>query len=518
VDEVEMKAIRPNVEPDERRWATSSYLAAGFALFLFLYNLVSAVRSAELPTDGWMFTGSANDEQQHIEFTLHFLSEPTEIEAGDMLLAVNGQSTQQLAEAGHAFFRLEAPDWPDSTRLHYTLLRDGQTLNVEVPVRRVSFWQYFSLYKQVGISQWVQLFGGLFFLTVSLVVFLLRPGNRAAHALLFIGVTFGLIGMPGNMTVPTLLYPSPPVSIPFDGWTLGINPSLMYLVLAFPRPKLPLRKYPALSIALIYLSWPLAFNTAYLLNLDDRMGYVKVAFAIYPIQIAFLMVITIIALAHSAWKVRDPVGRSQFKWMLAGVSSFVFLGIGGWLVSAYIFPESMTEGNWLTTAIGWFLLPLCLAIAITRYRLFDIDVIIRRTLQYSLLTGLLSLVYFGGVALLQGILTADRGRLTAGEGAVSDPPSAVVIVITTLLIAALFNPLRRRVQDFIDRRFYRRKYDAEKALAEFAAAASRETDLGQLSNRLTTTVQDTLQPQHISLWLKPAATVLRSGSNPTGES
>jgi hypothetical protein len=473
----------------ERRWTSGSFLAAGFALFMFLFYLGEALWSTTLPTDGWRFSGDAQSESPQVIFVDNFLDHPSPIQPGDQLLAINGQSIQQLADAGHAFFRQEAPNLPDGTHLQYTLQRQGQTLTVEVPVHREGFWKYLSLYRQASTSQWVQLMGGLFFLAISLVVFLLRPGNRAAHALLFIGVTFGLIGIPYNVSFITELYPQPPVSVPFDGWTLGINPSLMYLVLAFPHPKAPLRKYPRLTLALLYLTWPVLFNMAYLLNLDDRMGYLNAAFAIYPIQIVLLMVITILSLVHSAWKVRDPVGRSQFKWMLAGVFSFVFLGIGGWLVSAYIFPETMSAGNWLTTAIGWFLLPLCLAIAITRYRLFDIDVIIRRTLQYSILTGLLSLVYFGGVTLLQAMVGGS---------------SPVVIVITTLVIAALFNPLRRRIQEFIDRRFYRRKYDAEKALAEFAAAARSETDLGQLSARLTGTVQETLQPRHISLWLDEA--------------
>jgi hypothetical protein len=148
----------------------------------------------------------------------------------------------------------------------------------------------------------------------------------------------------------------------------------------------------------------------------------------------------------------------------------------------------------------WLPVYFGLAIAITRYRLFDLDILIRRTLVYSLLSGLLGLVYFGGVALFQAILTADRGLLTAGE-AVSGQPSAVVIVITTLAIAALFNPLRRRIQDFIDRRFYRRKYDAEKALAEFAAAARSEMDLQLLSSKLVDVVQQTVQPESARLWL-----------------
>jgi hypothetical protein len=136
-------------------------------------------------------------------------------------------------------------------------------------------------------------------------------------------------------------------------------------------------------------------------------------------------------------------------------------------------------------------IPAAIAIAILRYRLYDIDLIIRRTLVYSLLTGLLSLVYFGGVALSQNFLTGDRGQL---------PP--FVIVLTTLAIATLFNPLRRRMQETIDRRFYRQKYDAEKALGEFSTSVRSSTDLIQLSNNLVSVVSNTLQPDSINLWLK----------------
>jgi hypothetical protein len=482
----------PQADPNERRWRRGSYIAAGFALFLFLYNLITALVSLTWPTDGWTVNINGEVEPASSKLEDYFLSEETPLQAGDLVVAINGVSIDQLLDEQHKFFAMQPPDWPDGTLLTYTLLRAGNFQTVQVPVRTASFLEYLSLYTRLGPSQFIQAAGGIFFFVVSLIVFFLRPGNRAAHALLFIGVTFFFGGMVANFTTPTLFYPNTPASIPFDGWTLGINPGLMYLALVFPYPKAFMRKYSTLVVALIFASWPLAFNTAYLLNLDDRLAYKEIAFRIYPIQIVALMLITAVSLVHSFLKVRDPVGRSQLKWMVAGVFSFVFLGVGGWFVSAYLFPSTMSAGNWLTTTIGWFLLPLCLAIGITRYRLFDIDVIIRKTLVYSLLSGLLALVFFGSVTLLQQVF----GRLSGTEN------SPIAIVLSTLAIAALFTSLRVRVQDFIDRRFYRQKYNAEQALAEFALTARSENDLVQLSSRLTATVQDTLQPEAVSLWIK----------------
>ena len=480
------------IASNERRWTSGSYAAAGFALFLFLYTLGTTLISITWPTDGWRMSGDLNTGSPRIELVDNFLSQPSPIQPNDVLLAINDQPIAQILDAQHAFFRLRSPDWPDGTRLKYTVLRNDQTINVDVPVQRVSFWTYFNPYRHASSSQIVQLFGSLFLFTISVIVFLLRPGNRAAHALLFIGVAFFFVAVPANFSAPALFYPALPVSIPFDTWTLAILPSLMYLVLAFPRPKAPLRKQPLLVIGLLFLTWPIAFNIAYLLNLEDRLGYLKVAFSIYPIAIVVLMLVTIIALVHSAWKVRDPVGRSQFKWMLAGIFSFVFLGIGGWLVSSYLFPETMEEGNWLLTTLGWFLLPLCLAIAITRFRLFDIDLIIRKTLVYGILTATLALVFFGGVTLLQSLFQSVSGQ-----------QSAISIVISTLTIYFLFSPMRKRIQNGIDRRFFRKKYNAEQSLARFAARAREETDIEQLSAELVAVVEETMQPDAVIFWLKP---------------
>jgi hypothetical protein len=146
----------------------------------------------------------------------------------------------------------------------------------------------------------------------------------------------------------------------------------------------------------------------------------------------------------------------------------------------------------ITLLVALPALPLSVALSILRYRLWDIDLLIRRTLVYGTLTASLALFYFGLVVVLEGVLRSLVG--SSGQ---------IATVISTLAIAALFNPLRRRIQDFIDRRFYRRKYDAERALAAFAAAARSETDLEQLSRRLTGAIQETLQPEQVSLWLTP---------------
>jgi hypothetical protein len=137
------------------------------------------------------------------------------------------------------------------------------------------------------------------------------------------------------------------------------------------------------------------------------------------------------------------------------------------------------------------LIPLSIALAILRYHLWDIDLVIRRTLAYGVITAVLALIYFGGVTFFQQILTSLTGQ---------NSPAAVVL--STLLIAALFTPLRRRVQNAIDRRYYRRKVDSEQALAAFSAAARSEVDLETLGNRLATAVQESLEPESVSIWLK----------------
>ncbi|MGD8750137.1 MAG: hypothetical protein PVG14_01875 [Anaerolineales bacterium] len=196
--------------------------------------------------------------------------------------------------------------------------------------------------------------------------------------------------------------------------------------------------------------------------------------------------------------VSSPTEQAQTKWVVAGLLLWIIYNI---LTSYfYVIQQNIPPGQplpWWTPLAGstWWLslniLPFSLTIAILRYRLWDIDVIIRKTMVYAALTSLLALVYFGSILLLQRIFSA-----------ISDQQSPIIIVLSTLTIAALFNPLHRRVQDFIDRRFYRRKYDAERALAQFAATARDEVELERLSGALLGVVEETMQPERASLWLK----------------
>jgi hypothetical protein len=196
----------------------------------------------------------------------------------------------------------------------------------------------------------------------------------------------------------------------------------------------------------------------------------------------------------------DRIERQQIKWL---AYSFALMIVGVALSDVLFF-------RYLSVATFNFF-PLAVGIAVLRYRLFDLDVIINRTLVYGALTALLAVGYFATIMALQGIgnlVVQFPFRAFLGQ------ESALATIAATLAMAALFNPLRRRIQSFIDRRFYRRKYDARKTLEEFSSKLREETDLEALRGDLVGVVRETMQPAHVSLWLRPSR---RSVVNPVEE-
>ena len=196
-------------------------------------------------------------------------------------------------------------------------------------------------------------------------------------------------------------------------------------------------------------------------------------------------------------RVSTPVQRQQTKWIILGLAAAIVVATSILAIGAF-FPSITNSNNVGVTLlfltiwpVAFLLIPLSIGFSILRYRLYDIDVLINRTLVYGTLTILLGLVYVGLIFALQYLL---RGIISQNND--------VAIVVSTLVIAALFQPLRHRIQRFIDRRFYRSKYDAAKTLEAFSATLRNEVDVGQLREHLLNVVQETMQPAHVSLWLR----------------
>jgi hypothetical protein len=213
---------------------------------------------------------------------------------------------------------------------------------------------------------------------------------------------------------------------------------------------------------------------------------------------ASFTLLILIGIASMFVRYKRSVGdeRQQMKWLAYFLITAVATQILIFEVPRTFIDPRITETIWYQLIIGVVFvgMPFIIGIAIFKYRLYDIDLVIRRTLTYGLLTGLLAFVYFGSILVTQTVFQAVTGQTENAQ---------LVIVISTLMIAALFNPLRKRIQAFIDRRFYRRKYDAIQTLAQFSLTARDEVDLNTLTAQLTTVIQDTIQPVHVSLWLRP---------------
>jgi hypothetical protein len=283
-------------------------------------------------------------------------------------------------------------------------------------------------------------------------------------------------------------------------WYLLLALALIYLPLFFPDGRLPSRRWFLFALVMGIVTLTLVILGALTDTLTGQDVHYRIenpigieglgpseslpVFPVFGVLLGFGLVGAIAAVVVRFRRARG-IERQQMKWFLYAAAL-----IPSFLVQGYL------PGILSSAVLGLIILalPTAIGIAVLRYRLYDIDVVVNRTLVYGSLTVTLALVYLGGVVSLQYVF-----RVFAG----SESPLAVVV--STLAIAALFNPLRHRVQDFVDRRFYRRKYDAAKTLEAFAFRLRDETDLDALRDHLLGVVRETMQPAHTSLWLMGAS-------------
>ena len=280
-------------------------------------------------------------------------------------------------------------------------------------------------------------------------------------------------------------------------WMLFIG-LIVFLLLLFPTGRLPSSRWQPFawgSVVVILVAVILTASTPLPSSGSEIRGSLEEPPS--PIQFSVLLLGLVAAVSVVVGR-RNARGveRQQIKWLLYAGAIF-FVGSSLKIAVVYFIQLEGPWGLWISyilVAVGGLSGPIAIGVAILRYRLYNIDVLINRTLVYGSLTALLAAVYFGGVTATQAIV-----RVLTGQ----EQQPQLVVVVSTLVIAALFNPLRRRIQSFIDRRFYRRKYDATKTLEAFSAKLRDETDLDALSDDLVGVVRETIQPSHVSLWLRP---------------
>jgi hypothetical protein len=342
------------------------------------------------------------------------------------------------------------------------------------------------------------------FATLGALISARRPGNVMGWIFLGTGILGGVQIFFGQYATVSLASDGPALpGAALAAWLamLAQNSfpiSILFLVLLFPDGRLTSRRWRPLAWAMgvffvgtlvvgalspgPFPEFPSASNP-FGVELAKPSGLVLAAGQLGAL---LCVVATMLSLLLRFYFSRGEE-RLQLKWFTYAT----VVGLSTPMLLSELAPAVFQLVGQIAWTLGFLSLPVSAGVAILKYRLYDIDIIINRTLVYGPLTAMLVAVYVGGVVVLESAF-----RTLTGGG------SQLAIVASTLLIAALFNPLRRRVQNFIDHLFYRRKYDAAKTLETFSARLREETDIDALNSELLSTVRETVQPEHVTLWLR----------------
>jgi hypothetical protein len=344
------------------------------------------------------------------------------------------------------------------------------------------------------------------FAVVSALLVAKRPTNAIGWIMATVALMVGIFHAGDAYTAYVMVTRGHPDALAVVGawtgswyWFLLLPLALIYLPLLFPDGRLPSRRWLPVAVlagigtlsivVLAALADTLLVNEAPGYEIDNPLGIEGLTsvedLPVYGVLNGLLGVGIVGAVASVVVRFRRSRGveRQQMKWFLYAAALLLLVPVSQPL--SPIVESVVSAGVFIA-------LPTAVGVAVLRYRLYGIDLVINRTLVYGSLTATLALVYVGSAVSLQYAFRALTGQ-----------ESQLAIVVSTLAIAALFNPLRRRVQAFVDRVFYRRKYDAAKTLASFSAKLRDETDLDRLGVELVSVVRETMQPAHVSLWFRP---------------
>lgn len=316
-----------------------------------------------------------------------------------------------------------------------------------------------------------------------------QPDNPVGWCLMVAGVASGVAVL--GLGIPNAGDPDGPVLLLMNFWVVSVG-ALCTAVVLFPSGSPPSRLW-WVFLGVVWGTGSLEYFLAYPTSPGFALlpGWLDVLAT--PTNIVFQGCLGLQFLALLVrFRRSGPVERLQLKWVVYSVTLAATTALVVEVGLANLVPTLYPAGT-AVVSVAIIVIPLGMGVAMLRYRLYDIDTVINRTLVYGALTASLVLLYVGGVVALQYVF-----RVFAGGG------SQLAIVASTLLIAALFNPLRHRIQTLIDRRFYRRKYDARTTLSAFSRKLREETDLDVLGQDLVSVVRNTVQPEHVSLWLKPS--------------
>jgi hypothetical protein len=332
----------------------------------------------------------------------------------------------------------------------------------------------------------------LVWLVVGALIYWRRSDDRMALLVSMFLVSFGPVAV-DTTDAEALLSSQPAWWLPVLGVNIVGNVSAVLFFLLFPSGRFAPRWTRWLAVAFCAFLVTDSLIENLFPELYSRLPALEmVAFLVF-VGIVVSMVWSQI---YSYRRFSSPVQRRQTKWVVFGTT----LAVAGTFPFQVPVDLSLVDGDTplrlllLRTgfSLSFLLVPLSISVAVLRSHLFDIDVLINRTLVYGSLTAMLIGLYLGGILVLQRLFIVLTGE-----------ESTLAVVASTLVIAALFNPLRRRTQSFIDRSFYRNKYDAAKTLEAFSATLRDETDLDALSDDLVGVVRETMQPVHVTLWLRP---------------